>query len=42
MSATPLRTISKSPPPRLAFDVLAVRRDFPILTQRIHDDKPLV
>jgi cysteine desulfurase/selenocysteine lyase len=41
MSATPLRTISKTPPPRLAFDVAAVRRDFPILSQRIHD-KPLV
>jgi cysteine desulfurase / selenocysteine lyase len=41
MSITPLRTISKTPPPRLTFDIAAVRRDFPILAQRIHD-KPLV
>jgi cysteine desulfurase/selenocysteine lyase len=43
MSATPLRTIAKTPaPPRIVpLDVASVRRDFPILSQRIHG-KPLV
>jgi cysteine desulfurase/selenocysteine lyase len=44
MSVTPLRTISKtSPTPRIVpLDVAAIRRDFPILAQRVQDGKPLV